>query len=101
MYFFSIFCYNNYQSFLGGPNENNTLIAFTYILFKSFIQNTHFFKWYDTVEVQSNTGFCSSHVTIYINPVITVVLIKVSLGVVRIPEIALLYLIFFARVVQK
>jgi len=32
-----------------------------------------FVKWYDTVEVQSNTEVYSSFVAIYINPVITVI----------------------------
>ncbi len=56
--------------------------------------NTHFVKWYDTVQVQANTEVFSSFAGIYINPGITVnYVIKIGLGSVRLWKKALIGLV--------
>jgi len=86
-------------------NANTELIIITrygfYLFALLFALLNGFAKWYDRVEVQLNTDVYSSFATIYINLVITVILIKVCLGGVRMLEVAWRYLIYVARVVQK
>ncbi len=54
------------------------------------------------VEVQLNTEVYSSFATIYINLVTTFILLRlIGLGGVSMPEVALRYFNYVARIVQK
>ncbi len=54
-----------------GPKNEFFFVFQFQVSFISVLKN--FVKWYDTIEVQSNTEVYSSFATIYINPVIKVI----------------------------
>ncbi len=60
-----------------------------------------FVKWYGTLEVQLNTKVYSSFATIYINLLLQVIKLKLTWVGVRMLEVALHYLIYVARVLEK
>jgi len=78
LHFFHIFFLIDFicRLFICFPSTYIYLSGMTYVLENFFCQ--YFVKWYDTFQVQSNTEVYSSFASIYIDPVIRVIQLRLA-----------------------